>query len=96
MVTPFDSKMITAVKGQVIYPEWQVIEKGLSVTFTCPGKKKVYWVRENGKSIRGKIKQIYLTFYNVKQKDTGVYKCVGEFENKTKFEASAHLLVGGK
>ena len=37
-----------------------------------------------------------LVLYNVTENESGDYKCHGTFYNKTDFNASAVILVGGK
>ena len=79
-----------------VLPTHQVEYKGNTATIFCFSLTKTKWTK-NGKHISDShsIKGVLLYIFYVKNRSSGNYTCHGTKPDKSPFEATSELLVGG-
>ena len=93
----FKKVFLTVAETGGIKPTFQGLYNGEEMIIVCHSVTPPSWLKNDKNLPRHiKINDFSIKVSEVKLKDSGKYQCIGTTNSNTKFNATAHILVGGK
>ena len=80
----------------VVIPKQQLAYTGTSVLITCYSKSKPVWSKDYVLLAAHLRVLETIILRNIQESDGGYYQCSGTYANRSRFDVTAKVLVGGR